>query len=177
MKQYLNIFCVLIVVSSVMTVGCGKRSNGLVPAEGVVTFNGEPVAGATILLSPIDLNGIGASAQAVTDDNGKFKMTTRKSGDGVRPADYRACIIKDVVSGGLSLEETKARMENPDKYRNEKTPEQTVVHELPAVYSDINTSGLDITIPKKGKKDIVFALEGEVDLTPESLSAGHDGGR
>ena len=178
MKRLVVLSLVVLVACSVAVSGCQKkRVKGLVPAQGVVTFNGEPVADATILFSPKQIGGEAGSAQAITDSKGGFKMTTLDPGDGVYPGEYSVSIIKDKIEGGLSPEEAKDRYDNPDKYRGQPVPEQTVVHELPVKYADINESGLTITVPAGGQKDIEFALEGEVDLTPQTLGAGHGGGR
>ncbi|MBQ9813046.1 MAG: hypothetical protein IJM54_07000 [Thermoguttaceae bacterium] len=178
MKRLAILSLALLVACSIVVSGCQKkRVKGLVPAQGVVTLNGEKVAGATVLFSPKEIGGQTGSAQAITDDKGVFKMTTLDPGDGVYPGEYSVSIIKDKIEGGLSPEEAKERYDNPDKYRGQPLPEQTVVHEIPVKYADINESGLTITVPAGGQKDIEFALEGEVDLTPQTLGAGHGGGR
>lgn len=178
MKRLAILSLALLVTCSIAVSGCQKkRVKGLVPAQGVVTLNGEIVAGATVLFSPKEIGGQAGSAQAVTDDEGVFKMTTLDPGDGVYPGEYSVSIIKDKIEGGLSPEEAKERYDNPDKYRGQPVPEQTVVHEIPVKYADINESGLTITVPAGGQKDIEFALEGEVDLTPQTLSGGHGGRR
>ncbi len=178
MKRFVALTLVALVVFSLTVSGCQKkRLKGLVPAKGVVTFNGEAVAGATVLFAPKEIGSQSGSAQAVTDDKGSFAMTTLDPGDGVYPGEYRVSIVKDKIEGGLSQEEARERYENPDKFRGQPIPEQTVVHEIPVKYADINESGLTITVPAEGKKDIAFALEGEVDLTPQTLGSGHGGGR
>ncbi len=177
MKRLAALTLVLLACSAAFS-GCQKsRLDGLVDAEGVVTLNGEPVAGATVLFAPKQIGGQAASAQATTDEKGAFKMTTLDPGDGVYPGEYTVTVMKDRVEGGLSPEEAKDRMDNPDKYRGQAPPPQTVVHELPVKYADLNQSGLTVNVPAGGQKDIALALEGEVDLTPQEQTAGHGGGR
>ncbi|MBQ7815398.1 MAG: carboxypeptidase regulatory-like domain-containing protein [Thermoguttaceae bacterium] len=159
--------------------GCSKaRIKGLVPVEGVVTLNGEPVSGATIMFAPKkhDPSRPKGSAQAVTDASGKFQMTTLDPGDGVFPGDYYVTVTKDRVEGGLSLEEVKRQHENPELRDDASAPEQTLIRELPDKYADINSSGLDQTIPAEGNKNLELALEGEVDATPRPLNAGRGAG-
>lgn len=178
MKRFALLALSAALVCVLVMPGCkGPKLKGLVPAQGVVTLNGTPVEGATVLFSPKTIGGEAVSAQAITEKDGKFKMTTIEPGDGVYPSEYNVTVIKDKIEGGIPLEEAKDRLENPDKYRGEKEPEQTVVHEIPTKYADINTSGLTVTIPAGGQKDIALTLEGEVDLTPQVLGAGHSGGR
>ncbi|MBQ8286393.1 MAG: carboxypeptidase regulatory-like domain-containing protein [Thermoguttaceae bacterium] len=160
-------------------VGCSKaRIKGLVPVEGVVTLNGEPVSGATVMFAPKkhDPSRPKGSAQAVTDASGKFKMSTLDPGDGVFPGDYYVTVTKDRVEGGLSLEEVKRQHENPELRDNASEPEQTLIRELPDKYADINSSGLDQTIPAEGNKNLELALEGEVDATPRPMNSGRGAG-
>ena len=160
-------------------VGCSKaRIKGLVPVEGVVTLNGEPVSGATIMFAPKkhDPSRPKGSAQAVTDASGKFKMSTLDPGDGVFPGDYYVTVTKDRVEGGLSLEEVKRQHENPELRDDASEPEQTLIRELPDKYADINSSGLDQTIPAEGNKNLELALEGEVDATPRPMNSGRGAG-
>ncbi|MBQ6828120.1 MAG: carboxypeptidase regulatory-like domain-containing protein [Thermoguttaceae bacterium] len=160
-------------------VGCSKaRIKGLVPVEGVVTLNGEPVSGATVMFAPKkhDPSRPKGSAQAVTDASGKFKMSTLDPGDGVFPGDYYVTVTKDRVEGGLSLEEVKRQHENPELRDDASEPEQTLIRELPDKYADINSSGLDQTIPAEGNKNLELALEGEVDATPRPLNSGRGAG-
>lgn len=160
-------------------VGCSKaRIKGLVPVEGVVTLNGEPVSGATVMFAPKkhDPSRPKGSAQAVTDASGKFKMSTLDPGDGVFPGDYYVTVTKDRVEGGLSLEEVKRQHENPELRDDASEPEQTLIRELPDKYADINSSGLDQTIPAEGNKNLELALEGEVDATPRPMNSGRGAG-
>lgn len=165
-------------VCAVAAVGCGgPKIKGLVPAHGVVTHNGTPVEGATVTFVPKTIGGQAGTSTATTDKNGNFKMTTLDPGDGLFPGEYRISVVKDKIEGGIPLEEAAERNANPDKFKDDPAPETTVVHELPVIYGDFNTSGLAVTVPEKGDKAIKIELEGEVDLTPQSLQAGHGGGR
>jgi hypothetical protein len=177
MKKFALAFVAALCCAFVGT-GCGSKGlEGLVPVEGVVTLNGEAVEGATVMFAPktYDPSRPKGSAQAVTDASGKFKMSTLHPGDGVFPGDYYVAVTKDRVEGGMSLEEVKRRRENPDA-DDEPTPEQTLIRELPDKYADINSSGLDLTIPAEGNKKLELALEGEVDSSPRPLNSGRGAG-
>lgn len=153
-------------------VGCSKsRLEGLVPAEGVVTLNGEPVSGATVMFAPkkLDPTRSKGSAQAVTDADGKFKMTTLDPGDGVFPGEYYVTVTKDRFEGGLTREEARVRRDNPETGTS-------LIRELPDQYADINSSGLDRTVSDKGDKNIVLALEGEVDSSPRPVNTRRGAG-
>ena len=93
--------CFVVLLSS----GCNKkRMKGLVPAQGVVTLNGEPVAGAMIMFTPVQIGTEAVAASTTTDEKGAFKMTTVDPGDGVFPGDYNVTVVKDEFQGGLTLE-------------------------------------------------------------------------
>jgi hypothetical protein len=102
-------------------------------------------------------------------------MSTLQPDDGVFPGDYYVSVTKERIEGGLSLEEAKRRRENSE-LRDEPEPEQTLIRELPDKYADINSSGLDLTIPAEGNKKLELALEGEVDATPRPLNSGRGAG-
>ena len=161
-----------------LSFGCNKkRVKGLVPARGVVTLNGESVAGAMIMFTPVQIGTEAVAAATTTDERGEFKMTTVDPGDGVFPGDYNVTVVKDELQGGLTLEQARLNSENPDEARKRGPVEEaTVVHHLPAKYADMNTTDLKVTIPAEGQRDIVIALEGEVDLTPQK-QGGHGGRR
>lgn len=164
---------------SLVGTGCGKKGlEGLVPVEGVVTLNGETVEGATVMFAPktYDPSRPKGSAQAVTDASGKFVMSTLQPDDGVFPGDYYVTVTKERIEGGLSLEEVKRQHENPELRDDASEPEQTLIRELPDKYADINSSGLDQTIPAEGNKKLELALEGEVDATPRPLNSGRGSG-
>ena len=60
-----------------LAVGCSSSSSGpkLVPADGTVTFQGKPLAGATVMFVPEK----GPFAMGITDVNGKFQLSTGTS--------------------------------------------------------------------------------------------------
>ena len=164
--------CFVVLLSS----GCNKkRMKGLVPAQGVVTLNGEPVAGAMIMFTPVQIGTEAVAASTTTDEKGAFKMTTVDPGDGVFPGDYNVTVVKDEFQGGLTLEQARVNSQNPDEARKQGSVEEaTVIHYLPAKYADMNTTDLKVSIPAGGQKNHEIALEGEVDLTPQK-QGGHGG--
>jgi len=75
--------------------GCGKSDNlkPVFPVSGTATFNGEPMAGAMIAFHPHgDPNPHALRAQATADKEGRFQMTTYKTGDGVPVGEYAVTI-------------------------------------------------------------------------------------
>ena len=167
----LSCFLTAMVMISLVCGGCsGSKIKGLVPARGTIVFNGAPVEGATVMFAPKTYDGKTGSSSAMTDKDGKFAMTTLEPGDGVFPGEYTVTVMKDRVEGGPTLEDAKL---SPDEYKKRKDSiaPMVTIRELPAKYADINASGLVAVVPEGGKKDFLFELEGEVDLTPIEQNA------
>ncbi len=80
--------------------GCSAADGGgdqidVHPVTGQVTFNGAPVAGATVTFSPKQDQ---PAAFAKTDTKGQYSLTTYESGDGAAAGDYVALVTKDVAA-------------------------------------------------------------------------------
>lgn len=104
-----------------------------VPVSGRVTLNDKPVANAGVLYVPI---GQGPTARAVTDQDGKYTLMTGKL-DGTAPGKYRVAVMKESASGvavGADGLETAPGAKN------------VVKQTLPAIFSDPNTTPLEMTI-------------------------------
>jgi len=139
--------------------GCTRGLSGLAPAAGIVTFNDAPVDGATISFAPTSASPDVRAASAMTDKNGKFVVTTLNYGDGMYPGEYQVMVTKTTGTGGESSPEEMSKRGARD--------DRQVVNHLPSKYRDKNTSGLMVSIPPKGNKNIELKLEGTVDATPQ----------
>jgi hypothetical protein len=77
--------------------GCGQSS--LAPVHGRVTCHGKPVPQAGIIFSPVPKEATdrqaGKAAAGSTDANGRFVITTYKSGDGALIGKHRVSIVLD----------------------------------------------------------------------------------
>lgn len=66
--------------------------------EGTITYNGQPVDGASVLFQPLDPNGEAGAGR--TDTSGRFTMTSthaQRDGAGVLPGEYRVLVTKREV--------------------------------------------------------------------------------
>jgi hypothetical protein len=159
MKKILTIFPFLLALS--LLLGCGGRAGlpGLVPVAGTVTLNGEPVEGALISFAPTSSDSNARSASAITDKNGKFVGSTLDYNDGMQPGEYQVFITKTTGTGGEGTDERGG---------GGGESARQIINHLPLKYADKGTSGLTVSIPPKGDKNIELKLEGDVDLTPQS---------
>jgi hypothetical protein len=73
--------------------GCGERLPARYPVEGEVRYQGKPLAEATVLFHPLGVPAPGlAQPMALTDEQGKFRLTTARSDDGATPGDYAVTV-------------------------------------------------------------------------------------
>jgi hypothetical protein len=137
---------VLFIVLAVAFAGCsGNRRPKLpttFPVTGVVTLEGKPVAGASVMFNATVGGGYGAVA--VTDAAGRYVVTTFVPGDGVVPGDYSVA-IKKMVLATSGDESPMAGSGDPKNV-------------LPAKYADDSTSGFKATVEATPANTFDFAL-------------------
>lgn len=149
---------------ALLVVGCNKNSGsrpGLVKAEGVVTYNGQPVADAIIEMRPVAEGAENCVAVGRTDEMGKFVMMTDRPGDGAMPGKYKTVVKKQVemIDGMTRDEYVKAH--DPDGKGDVIFDKNKLKLEnlLPAGYADPVNTPLEIEIPEKGNKKIEITLQ------------------
>lgn len=105
-RSVLFLGCCLSLCSALSGCGSGGGEMPVAPATGKVVFNGEPVNGGSITLSPIAVakGNAGKPASATIGSDGTFKLSTYSSNDG-------AVVGKHRVSFSPPPGETKT---NPD---------------------------------------------------------------
>jgi hypothetical protein len=95
--RHIHFFAVVLVGLFIFSaVGCGGPDSQFVRVEGTITFNGQPVDGATVTFQPINPDSGGAAA-GTTDANGVFTLTSgqaTRGGTGVLPGEYRVLVSK-----------------------------------------------------------------------------------
>jgi hypothetical protein len=131
---------------TLLVVGCGGGGGPqlpVVPASGTATFGGEPLVGATIVLSPLQGNVV---STATSDESGKFEVITGEQ-IGALPGKYQVLVSKfDYVAapGGDNEHQDSqmvGKLVTPEKYAAKET---TDLHlEIPAEGS----TALEIAVP------------------------------
>ena len=119
--------------------GCGgttevpEGQEAVYPVKGTVTYNGQPVADATISLHSEGKPG----SFARTDSSGNFAVNTYAEGDGAPAGTYTLTVTKMVdVNAGEASDKIDA-VRAPAKYESQ----------VPEYLSKKETSGLKVTIP------------------------------
>lgn len=101
----------LIVVGLVSTAGCFGPPvvrYEMLPVEGRVTMEGQPLVNAEVMLDSVD----GPRGFGVTDEAGKFTVTTRQFGAGLPAGTYRVLIggsEKTRLGGAAGVAEVAAK--------------------------------------------------------------------
>jgi len=81
-----------ILLTALALAGCGS---GLVPVEGTVLLDGQPLADAQVLFLP---KSGGRPAAGKTDAQGKFKLMTDRPDDGAQPGEYEVGVLALKIS-------------------------------------------------------------------------------
>lgn len=132
-----------------LAAGCSEKDTGpkRVQATGTVNYKGQPVEGASVILSP---DGAGQAATATTDGSGHFKLGTKEASDGAVPGKYKVMVSK--------TETTTEEIPETDPRYGTVTPKTTVKEYLPAKYKDPAKSGLTAEI-KDGENNVLPPFE------------------
>lgn len=132
----------------VVAIGCGGQPPGpaklkTVPVAGVVTYQGKPVAEASISLQHVEGK---ATALGKSDATGRFTLSTYEKQDGAPPGKYKVMVavstVKEISPGVLA----------PEPPGGFKSP-------IPIKYANPDTSGLVIEIKAEGKNDLTLDLK------------------
>lgn len=141
-----------LLATSVLLAGCGGTTGvaGVVPVSGTVDYQGQAVAGATVVFHP---DGEGRAASGITDAQGRFALTTLTAGDGALPGAYQVTVTKtEVIGGGTGDEE-------PGSSALGQAAGPTVNSLLPEKYSRLETSGLTAEVAAGGENQVVLRLD------------------
>ncbi|MFT7644270.1 MAG: hypothetical protein ACI9G1_006036 [Pirellulaceae bacterium] len=144
MKPLVLILALLTVLVAVT--GCSKSTY---PVAGrVVLADGTPVANAFLVFESVDQK---ISSKAMTDDTGKFILSTHHDGDGAYLGEYRALIIPPWTSPQLYDEESGEMLEDEDEVeQDDHEKEENSKHLFDPKYTRFETSGLNFTVEKRG---------------------------
>ena len=130
--------------SLALAVGCNQSSGPqIVPAGGVVLFEGQPLVGARLIFNP----ATGRPARGVSDAQGRFQLSTSKPGDGAVVGKHRVAVI--APREGIEA--------MPGAGAAPAAPHPSAA--LPQKYSTPDTSELEFEVVAGGKNDFELKLE------------------
>lgn len=136
--------------------GCGSELN-LAAVSGTVTYQGKPLANATITFIP---KGEGSLGVAVTADDGSYRILTGGE-DGVTPGPCSVTVSKMESSGnGQAVLEKMSEADRQKMMMSGKMPKSiggTPKSAIPAQYGNAMTSGLSFDV-KVGSNNFPIEL-------------------
>lgn len=139
-----------LLVAASVSAGCGGDSSAgdrpkRVPAGGIVNYNGQPVADATVIFVP---DGHQHAAVGRTDSSGRFQLQTFEANDGAVPGEYKVSVRKvEVTSEGASG--------GDDDAETEEAEERSL---LPERYASAESSQLTASVKEGESNDFPFEL-------------------
>ncbi len=156
-----NLSKLCVFVGLTVLVGCGGSGIGTVPAEGVITVDGQPMEGVMVVFNP-DAEG-GRAASGRTDAEGKYVLTTVENGDGALPGTYKVSVSKHE-----NEEDDLPKEVDPDDeasldaiYGQLDTRKQAKSKNLIAdMYSNHMGSGLTAEVTSGGENNFDFDVKG-----------------
>ena len=137
-----------LVAAIVVVAGCQPAADtsgrpATVEAGGTVTYNGEPVDGASIVFAP---TAGGKAAVGTTDASGNFKLMTFDPEDGAVPGTYSVTVVKRTAVPDEVSEDSEGPSAPP--------PEDL----LPKRYGSASESGLTAEVTDGGENQFKFEL-------------------
>jgi hypothetical protein len=132
-----------------------RQQPATVVADGVVTLDGKPVDGASIILSPIEPSQHAASA--LTDSNGRFSLAAFPNKPGAVPGNYKVRVAKTIE---VAAEPIKVDLGEDAAHAATDEPGESVTWKnvLPEKYSNPETSEIFVEVPADGVSDLKIEL-------------------
>ncbi|MEO0531513.1 MAG: hypothetical protein AAF266_13200 [Planctomycetota bacterium] len=124
--------------------GCGDGKPPAIPVGGVVTIDGKPAEGVSLVFyaeEPFPAELQVPTPRAFTDESGAFQASTYTGGDGLPAGKYTVAAVR--------------RSEVPSNADPESVE---AVDLLRGKYANPTTSGLSVEVPSGGIESLEFAL-------------------
>ena len=161
-ERQTRLLCCLLVASLIVVVGCSRRGGAgnipkTAPVSGIVTLDGKPVDGASVVFVPAQSPGWGA--YAITDSSGRFVLKSSEEVSGAVPGKYFVQVTKLVSGSGETQFLVKEDIEHA-LAAGGKTSDggSDVKNVLPEKYSNAKTSGIEVTVPETGLENLEIRL-------------------
>ena len=137
-----------------LSTGCSGSKISVAYVEGIITFEDQPVSGATITFSPKESTG--QTAVGYSNEKGVYKLSTQGGKDegGAIPGEYLVAISKSNVPL-VPLDQATYGQQTTGGGKPGVSPKYDAL--IPKKYSNTTTSGLTATV-SKGRNNLPFDL-------------------
>ncbi len=154
--------CICSIVCGVVLVFAGCAGDDGLPrtvnASGVVTLDGKPIDGASIVFA--EASGVNF-AQGLSDSSGHFSLDAFEAKKGAVPGSYKVTVSKTVtVEKSVNQKQMKALAEDAQHAADggDENANVSWVNDLPPRYAGFGTSGLSAVVPEDGTSDLKLEL-------------------
>ncbi len=143
-----------------LAAGCGAGDGrpALARVSGTVTYNGKPLAGASIVFDP-EQEGI-RSALSVTDEQGRYTLWTYEPGDGAAVGNHRVAITLRGPAEKAAIHPSLKAKDLGEAYYEQVTATGRPL--IPEKYFYPQSSGLTAAVEAGRHNTRDFSLEGSV---------------
>jgi len=131
--------------------GCGgKKIPQLTEVEGVVLLDGEPLPRASVQFVP-ELKDFGSqyNSRAVTDNQGRFKLVCRKTGEEGAVIGWHRVLVMDFWPAELRGQSEEARLKLAEYYDNLKN------RPIPQIYASVGKTPLRVEVTAEQKSYVL----------------------
>lgn len=132
--------------------GCGQKGPAMGRVSGVVIYDGKPIAAANVMFVPVQG---GRPATAITDDQGRFTLTTFATNDGAQVGEHHVAIVK--LDDPASSEPVPQNAPLSPAVPGIPTSTAPPASQIPERYGNSATSGLAATVTA-GDNETTFTL-------------------
>jgi hypothetical protein len=94
--------------------GC-RAEPAMVQVEGTVSYRGKPLTNGMINFEPTDPARANDAASALIGPDGRYRLRTRKPGDGIAPGSYRVAVRSDRDPAGSGASAVPPEYESADR--------------------------------------------------------------
>jgi hypothetical protein len=123
MSNSARLQCAALLVTGIL--GCGRGGPEIVPIEGTISHNGEPVSNVRIYFVPTN----GRPSWAISDERGRFVLDYDEDYDGAKVGTHKVWLVDEnknidptiAMSGGTKAQRPPAMRQIVEKYSREKS--------------------------------------------------------
>ena len=153
----------LLLVIALCSLGCGQSGLPVKYVKGVVTLDGAPLEGATVIFSPKASKGMVAAGRTQTDGSFTLNAQGAKPGTGTTAGDYNVTISKVEMPEFVEISTDDPRYGTPEQERLQQEADNAKpIVIVPEKYNQIETSPFTAKV-ESGSNTFTFDVSSKED--------------